>query len=111
MIQQNLPQKRISIFYFYFIMGLIFASWASRIPDIKTNLNLSDGQLGQVLFAMPLGQLTMMVVSGYLVNKFGSRIILISAMILYGIILTFIALASSFSMLFFFFFLQIQLVQ
>lgn len=105
MIQQNLPQKRISIFYFYFIMGLIFASWASRIPNIKTNLNLSDGQLGQVLFAMPLGQLMMMVVSGYLVNKFGSRIILIFSMILYGIILTFIALASSFSMLFFALFL------
>lgn len=105
MIQQNLPQKRISIFYFYFIMGLIFASWASRIPDIKTNLNLSDGQLGQVLFAMPLGQLMMMVVSGYLVNKFGSRIILIFAMILYGIILTFIALASNFAMLFFALFL------
>lgn len=105
MIQQNLPQKRISIFYFYFIMGLIFASWASRIPDIKTNLNLSDGQLGQVLFAMPLGQLMMMVVSGYLVNKLGSRIILIFAMILYGIILTFIALASNFAMLFFALFL------
>lgn len=105
MIQQNLPQKRISIFYFYFIMGLIFASWASRIPDIKTNLNLSDGQLGQVLFAMPLGQLMMMVVSGYLVNKFGSRIILIFAMILYGIILTFIALASNFAILFFTLFL------
>ena len=86
-------------------MGLIFASWASRIPDIKTNLNLSDGQLGQVLFAMPLGQLMMMVVSGYLVNKFGSRIILIFAMILYGIILTFIALASNFAMLFFALFL------
>lgn len=81
-------------------MGLIFASWASRIPDIKSTLHLNDGQLGQVLFAMPLGQLMMMVVSGYLVNKFGSRIILIIAMILYGIVLMFIALADSFNILF-----------
>ncbi|MCD1118159.1 MFS transporter [Chryseobacterium turcicum] len=100
MAQQKLPRIRISIFYFYFIMGLIFASWASRIPDIKSTLNLNDGQLGQVLFAMPLGQLMMMVVSGYLVNKFGSRIILITAMILYGIMLTFIAKADSFILLF-----------
>ena len=100
MDQQKLPRIRISIFYFYFIMGLIFASWASRIPDIKSILHLNDGQLGQVLFAMPLGQLTMMVVSGYLVNKFVSRIILIIAMILYGIVLTFIALADSFIILF-----------
>lgn len=100
MAQQKLPRIRLSIFYFYFIMGLIFASWASRIPDIKSSLNLNDGQLGQVLFAMPLGQLMMMVVSGYLVNKFGSRIILIIAMTLYAIALTFIPQANSFIQLF-----------
>ncbi|MCD0477522.1 MFS transporter [Chryseobacterium sp. LC2016-29] len=100
MAQQKLPRIRLSIFYFYFIMGLIFASWASRIPDIKFSLHLNDGQLGQVLFAMPLGQLMMMVVSGYLVNKFGSRIILITAMTLYAIALTFIPQANSFAQLF-----------
>lgn len=100
MTQQKLPRIRLSIFYFYFIMGLIFASWASRIPDIKSSLHLNDGQLGQVLFAMPLGQLMMMVVSGYLVNKFGSKIILITAMTLYGITLTLISQANSFSLLF-----------
>ncbi len=100
MTQQKLPRIRLSIFYFYFIMGLIFASWASRIPDIKSSLHLNDGQLGQVLFAMPLGQLMMMVVSGYLVNKFGSRIILITAMTLYAIALTLIPQANSFIQLF-----------
>lgn len=105
MTQQKLPRIRLSIFYFYFIMGLIFASWASRIPDIKSSLHLNDGQLGQVLFAMPLGQLMMMVVSGYLVNKFGSRIILITAMTLYGIALTSIPQANSFVQLFLILFL------
>nr|WP_314497452.1 MFS transporter [uncultured Chryseobacterium sp.] len=100
MSTQKLSPMRISIFYFYFIMGLIFASWASRIPDIKKALHLNDGELGQVLFAMPLGQLTMMAVSGYLVNKYGSRPVLITAMIMYGIMLTFIANADSFAYLF-----------
>jgi len=100
MIMQSLLKKRVSVCYFYFIMGLIFASWASRIPDIKQTLNLSDGQLGQVLFAMPLGQLLMMVFSGILVNRVGSRTILTVAMILYGIMLTAIGLASSFMLLF-----------
>ncbi|WP_435525882.1 MFS transporter [Chryseobacterium indoltheticum] len=105
MTQQKLPRIRLSIFYFYFIMGLIFASWASRIPDIKSSLHLNDRQLGQVLFAMPLGQLMMMVVSGYLVNKFGSRIILITAIILYAIALTLIPQANSFIQLFLILFL------
>jgi len=100
MMTQSLLKKRISVCYFYFIMGLIFASWASRIPDIKQVLGLNDGQLGQVLFAMPLGQLMMMVFSGILVNKLGSRKILIIAMVLYGLMLTAIGVASSFILLF-----------
>jgi hypothetical protein len=47
-------------FLFYFAMGLCFATWASRIPDIKMTLALSDADLGSILFALPVGQLVMM---------------------------------------------------
>lgn len=97
--------KRISAGSFYFIMGLIFASWASRIPDMKFMLHLSDGDLGRALFAIPMGQLMMMLISGYLVNKFGSRITLLVSIVLYAIILTGIALSDSFGTLFLFLFL------
>jgi hypothetical protein len=36
-------------------MGLCFATWASRIPDIKMTLALSDADLGSILFALPVG--------------------------------------------------------
>lgn len=72
-------RKRIAVSLVYFSMGLCFASWASRIPDIKSALHLSDGMLGSILFALPVGQLLMMPVSGRLVTKFGShRTILIA---------------------------------
>src|SRR5690606_40360907 len=45
--------------------------WASRIPDIKAYLNLSEADLGSVLFAIPLGQLLMMPFSGRLATKCG----------------------------------------
>ena len=64
---------RIAVSIFYFIQGTVFATWASRIPDIQTRLQLSEGMLGAVLFAMPVGQLTAMALSGYLVNRFGSK--------------------------------------
>ncbi len=32
---------RIAVALIYFSMGLCFSSWASRIPDIKTDLNLA----------------------------------------------------------------------
>lgn len=73
----NFPTQRyyrIAVSTFYFIQGIVFASWASRIPDIQNRLGLSEGALGGVLFALPVGQLTAMMLSGYLVNKFGSKL-------------------------------------
>lgn len=74
---------RLGVSVFFFIQGLVFATWASRIPDIKNTLNLSDAGLGGVLFALPLGQLTAMTLSGYLVSKFGSKKTLPIAAMLY----------------------------
>ena len=106
MIGKSLSRSRIAISFFYFIAGLIFASWASRIPDIKTLLNLSDGDLGKILFAIPTGQLSMMLISGYAVTKFGSRKILPLSILLYAIALILIATPNSsgtiFLVLFFF---------
>ena len=55
-----LVRIRWAVSLFYFAMGLCFATWASRIPDIKTALHLSSGELGSILFAVPLGQLAIM---------------------------------------------------
>ena len=79
---------RIAVSAFYFCMGFSFASWASRIPDIKTKLNLSEGELGTILLALPVGQLLTMPISGRLVTKYGSRTILSFAILLYAIELT-----------------------
>ncbi|MEH6306645.1 MFS transporter [Olivibacter sp. CPCC 100613] len=90
----NRSRIRLAVSLFYFCQGLAFASWASRIPDIKTTLNLSDGQLGSLLFALPLGQLATMALSGTLVTKFGSKKVLTLAAALYVIALTNLGLAS-----------------
>jgi MFS family permease len=79
---------------FYFAMGLCFATWASRIPDIKTALQLSEGDLGTILFALPLGQLVIMPFSGKLVTRFGSHRILLLSLVFYAFSLTNLGLAS-----------------
>lgn len=86
---------RIAVALFYFGQGLAFSSWASRIPDIKTALNLSDAQLGTLLFALPLGQLLTMPLSGRLVTQYGSHQVLRIAAPLYALVLTCLALAST----------------
>ncbi len=85
---------RFAVSAFYFCMGFSFASWASRIPDIKTKLHLNEAQLGTVLLCLPVGQLLMMPFSGRLVTKYGSKKILSFSIILYTLELTNIGWAS-----------------
>ena len=56
----------------------------SRIPDIKQALALNEAQLGGVLFAIPVGQMSAMALSGYLVSRFGSHRMLLLAALLYS---------------------------
>jgi len=72
-VSKRLRRTRLAVSLFYFGQGIGFASWASRIPDIKHNLHLSDAALGSILFALPLGQLCTMPVSATLVTRYGSK--------------------------------------
>lgn len=86
---------RLAVSLFYFGQGIAFASWASRIPDIKHTLNLSDGHLGTILLALPLGQLLTMPISGRLVTKYGSKLILTITAPLYVLALSNLGLATA----------------
>ncbi len=72
---------------FFFGMGFCFASWASRIPDIKTFLNLSEADLGTLLFAIPVGQILAMPFSGKVVTRYGSNKIAVFGLLLYAFFL------------------------
>lgn len=63
---------RIAVGLLFFNQGIVFSAWATRIPDFKTALGLSEADLGSVLFAIPLGQISVMLLSGWLVAKFSS---------------------------------------
>lgn len=78
---------RLALSALFFNQGVIFASWASRIADIKTKLNLSEADLGSILFALPIGQLITMWISGMLVTKCGSKKMITISCIIYPIAL------------------------
>ncbi len=86
---------RLAVAAFFFVQGLSFASWASRIPDIKARLGLSEGELGSVLFALPVGLMLSLPVSGWLVSKYGSRKMVVIGALMYAFTLIFIGLSSS----------------
>ena len=53
--------------------GLVSASWASRIPQVRDHLHLSPSGLGLVLFALAAGSVVALPLSGPVVHRFGSR--------------------------------------
>jgi MFS family permease len=91
-ISPDKKRIRIAVALLYFSLGLMFSSWASRIPDIKTKLHLNDALFGTILFALPAAQFLMMTFSGKLVTRFGSRKIVLFALPLYSICLSNIGL-------------------
>lgn len=90
MTEQPRGKARIALGLYFFAMGLCFGSWASRIPDIKAALNLSEGALGTILLMLPLGQMTMMPFSGRIAARFGSKSILRIAIMGYVLMLSLI---------------------
>jgi len=54
-------------------MGFAVASWASRIPQVKQQLDLDSSELGLVLLAMAAGSVIALPLSGPVVTRFGAR--------------------------------------
>lgn len=82
--------RRIVLSGFFFFTGICFASWASRIPDIKMQLGLNDAELGAMLFFLPVGSFLGIPISGSLTSIYGSNRMLKIAAIIYPLSLTLI---------------------
>lgn len=52
--------------------GVNFASWASRIPEVKDGLGLTAGELGTVLLAISAGSMLGLPASGHLTHRVGA---------------------------------------
>jgi len=79
----------------FFICGLGISSWAVMVPFAKERLALNDASLGLLLLLLGAGAIAMMPVTGFLIHRFGSRIIILIASIVTAITLPLLLLMSS----------------
>jgi MFS family permease len=89
----SLSKRRIALGAFFFFVGLCFASWAARIPDIQSKFDLSEGQLGTLLLFLPMGSVIGLPIAGWAVHQFGSRLVIMVGSFAYAITLPLIGLA------------------
>jgi MFS family permease len=57
----------------FFMTGWVYAAWATRIPAIKDDLGLSDGELGLAILGLEGGAVVGLPAGGALVARIGSR--------------------------------------
>ncbi|MGI4727656.1 MAG: MFS transporter [Janthinobacterium lividum] len=86
---------RITVGVMFFLAGLTFASWASRIAAVQQKLNLSDTALGGILFTLPVGLMVSLPFSGWIITRIGSRKLLLFALPLYAVALACLGLAQT----------------
>lgn len=79
--------------------SLLFTFWITRLPYVREQLSLSEGELGIALFFLPVGGLTALMLSKSLVQRFGEGKLTLFAGMLYAFLLLFPVVAPSFPLL------------
>ena len=60
----------------FFVFGLLIMSWVARFPEVKANLQLTNGEFGSILSMGAVGNILALLTIGHLVHKYGARWIL-----------------------------------
>ena len=68
----TLTAARNAVALTFFLNGLVFSSWVSRIPEMRSSFGLSNGQLGLVLLSIAVGSVLALPTTGAAINAFGT---------------------------------------
>src|SRR6266508_5734494 len=98
----SLRAPRLAVLGAFAVLGVAAGSWGARIPDVRADLELSEGALGTALLALPIGAVSGSWVGGMLVRRYGSRQVVTGAwfataatLVLPGVAPTWAALGAS----------------
>ena len=71
--RRELVAWRNAIFVIFTLSGLSIATWAARLPEIKSNLDVSTGSIGILILGMSAGSILGLMASAWLMVRFGAR--------------------------------------
>ena len=91
----SLSNLRKSTLLIFLVCGLGISSWAPMVPYAKERLQLNDAQLGMLLLLLGAGAIIMMPLTGVLIQKYGSKKIILMASLVMAIFLPLLLLTSS----------------
>ncbi len=77
------------------IHAVFFSLWVTRLPEIKEDLALSEGELGLVLFFLPLGALVAMLVAGRMIHLWGAGNVTTATTVIFALVMPLPLLATN----------------
>jgi MFS family permease len=95
-VDRKIRLARFSCGTVFFLNGFGLANWATRIPDIQRQHGLSQAQLGFALLFIALGSLIGIPVTGRLVARYGSQLVVLWLGLLFGIALLLLPFSTTF---------------
>lgn len=72
-IRSDFRRAQLAVAALFCLLGFQYATWASRLPAIKTRLGLSDAEVGLLLMVCGLGAATSFPLVASLTKRLGSR--------------------------------------
>lgn len=70
--RKKLNAAAAATFLVFGINGLVFASWAARIPAVTEILHITSGQMGTLLLCTAVGSLIALPTAGWVVGRIGT---------------------------------------
>jgi fucose permease len=74
--RESATTARNAVALLFALNGFCFATLASRVPDVRESLDLSNGALGSVLLAIAVGAMVGMPATGHLIERWGAGAVL-----------------------------------
>ncbi|MFK4836523.1 MFS transporter [Microbacterium sp. ZW T2_14] len=87
---------RTAIFTIFFVTGLGFASWASRLPAVKNDLGITDLQIGVLLFVSGAASIVGLSLANVIVVRWGARRGMVATVIAFSLGLVVVGLGVQF---------------
>jgi MFS family permease len=93
--RRDLTGWRNAVFVLFFVSGLGLASWVSRIPTVRDDLDLRTDQVGLLIFGLSAGSVLGLVSAVWLLGVLGARRALVASIAVFSTGLVLVGVAAT----------------
>lgn len=85
------PSRRVATQMIFFVTGMAMGLWGALVPYAQLRTHAEAGTLGLLLLCLGAGSLLSMLGSGKIIGRFGCRIVIVAAVVMYCLTLPLLA--------------------